>query len=224
MALRIVLLFVFVFSFGPATFARAQEGAGLGATQTDTPFAAPCDFTVSFPEKPYVTRRCKGSSGGECYDILTYTRVFDLSNAVTVKTTCNPVAPDMAGRLTEAVMRTTLESMVARKSVGQYDLKFSERDGVRSATLFGEGVKGVTPTLYVAQLWLGASSLLTVEGELTGDANPQADSLFGDILKSIRSKDAPASARGEEKTGPKGESSEEEKADGARTPANKGAK
>ncbi|HRC26034.1 MAG TPA: hypothetical protein PKX87_01220 [Alphaproteobacteria bacterium] len=224
MTLRIVLLFVFVLSFGSAASVQAQEGAGPGATQTETPFAAPCDFTVAFPEKPYVTRRCKGASGGECYDILTYTRVFELSNAVTVKATCNPVAPDMAGRLTEAVMRTTLESMVARKSVGQYDLKFSERDGVRSATLFGEGVKGMTPTLYVAQLWLGASSLLTVEAELTGDANPQADSLFGDVLKSIRAKDAPASARGEEKTGHKVEPSAEEKADDVQIPAKKGVK
>lgn len=189
MIFRFALCCVLVLFF--PTLSRAAKGEEAGSVPA---FAAPCDFTVVFPEKPYVTRRCKGKSGAECYDILTYTRVFDLSNAVTVKATCNPVAPGMAGRLSEEVMKATLESMVARKSVGQYDLKFSERDGVRSATLFGEGVKGMTPTLYVAQLWLGSASLLTVEAELTGDANPQADLLFSDILKSIRLKDLPSSA------------------------------
>ena len=153
------------------------------------PFAAPCEFSISFPEKPYVTHRCKGRSGSECYDILTYTRVFDLANAVTVRATCNPVDAAAAGQFSESAMRATLESMVSRKSIGQYDLKFSERDGARSGTLFGEGVKGVTPTLYVAQLWLGQASLLTVEGELTGEANADSDSLFTNILKSIRLKD-----------------------------------
>jgi hypothetical protein len=225
MKLYFGLVLFFLSLAAPALSARAEDGADSKPMQESSgAFPPSCDFTISFPEKPYVARRCKGRSGSECYDVFVYTRVFDLSNAVTVEATCNPVSPDMAVRLSEEAMKATLEAMVGRKSVGQYDLKVSERDGVRSATLFGEGVKGVAPTLYVAQLWLGTSSLLTVEAELTGDANPQADSLFSEVLKSIRAKGASASAQGEEKTEQKGEFSEEEKAVGSKAPAKKSGK
>lgn len=189
MKLRSSLALFFLILFAPVLAVGAEEEVGAERKQEPSGVFAPsCDFEISFPEKPYITHRCKGKSGSECYDIMTYSRVFDLSNAVTVRVTCNPVSPDMASRLSEDSMKATLEAMVGRKSIGQYDLKFSEGDGARSATLFGEGVKGITPTLYVAQLWLGPASLLTVEAELTGDSNSQADSLFSDILKSIRVK------------------------------------
>lgn len=194
-------LLFFVFSglvFLASIFGARAEEANADAGV----FPSSCDFSVSFPEKPYVTHRCKGRSGTECYDILTYTRVFDLSNAVTVRATCNPVDPAALDQFSEDAMKATLESMVARKSIGQYDLKFSQRDGARSGTLFGEGVKGVTPTLYVAQLWLGQASLLTVEGELTGEASADSDALFTNILKSIRLK---SKESGEDKGGDKKE-------------------
>lgn len=183
-AFALLLILCALFLSVPSAWAEESQ-------ETST-FPPECEFSVSFPEKPYVTHRCKGRSGQECYDILTYTRVFDLSNTVTVKATCNLVDPSMTSRFSEEAMKETLESMVSRKSVGQYDVNFSDRGGVRSATLFGEGVKGVNATLYVAQLWLAQSSLLTVEAELTGDANPQADMLFRDILKSIRLKGSEA--------------------------------
>ena len=40
--------------------------------------------------------------------------------------------------------------------------------------------------IYIAQLWIGQKSAMTVEAELIGDALSEADQLFSDILRSVR--------------------------------------
>ena len=58
------------------------------------------------------------------------------------------------------------------------DLTEFERESLRKV--------GNMPTIYIAQLWIGKQSAFSVEAELIGDAHDAADTLFSDVLKTIR--------------------------------------
>lgn len=183
-AARLTELFVFVLLALPV-FRPAHAAPEAAAARADglPPF---CEFTVKFPEAPMISHRCADAAGTDCYTAASFTRVYDLQTSVNVRVSCNPVEPAMVPRYTEEVMKKTLESMARDKPVGQYTLNSSEKEWWKAATLFGEGSKGLLGTLYVAQIWIGKTSILTVEGELSGPENTPADSLFSEILKSIK--------------------------------------
>lgn len=151
-----------------------------------------CEFTVDFPEAPMISRRCDDAGGTSCYTAASFTRVYDLDTSVSVRVSCNQADPGMTDRYTEEVMKKTLESMARNKPVKNYTLNATTRDWGKAATLFGEGTKGVSTTLYVAQIWVGKDSVFTVEGELSGNVHDESDALFSGILKSIRPLSVPA--------------------------------
>lgn len=147
-----------------------------------------CDFEISFPEAPFKTKRCP-QGPGSCYELTSYTMVYDLRTTVDISVTCNPSTQESFEHYTEQVMRAALEGMVTRKSIEEYKIGFIDEGTVRQATLTGTGTIGRQSKIYTAQLWSGPHSLLTVQAELVGSAHEQADKVFGDILRSIHGKE-----------------------------------
>lgn len=188
--LRVAAAGLAIAALAPFPAARAEEDAPQPPARADH-MPEFCEFTISFPEAPYLSHHCEDAAGTKCYTAASFTRVYALESALNVKVSCNPVAPEMAARYTEEVMKKTLESMAKDRPVGKYTMNASTKDWGKAATLFGQGTKGVTPTLYVAQIWIGKASIFTVEGELSGAEQPDSDKLFSDILKSIRPLSAP---------------------------------
>ena len=148
-----------------------------------------CEFTVTFPDEPYISRRCEDSEKTKCFDVVSYTQVYEMSSTVNFRVICNPVSESLYEDYSAEVMQATLRAMTKQSVVNEYNSAFREEDGYKQAGLVGEGKVGSTPTIYIAQLWIGTQSALSVEAELIGEANQAADKMFSDILKTIRYKD-----------------------------------
>lgn len=148
-----------------------------------------CDFAVTFPSEPYETRRCD-EKGQNCYDLISYTQVFDMAATVNFRVICNATDQEIYKAYDESIMRGTLRAMTKRSVVNTFSTSYREEDGYKQAGLAGEGRTGNTPNIYIAQLWMSPNSTLSVEAELIGEDHEAADTLFGDILRSVQFKPA----------------------------------
>ncbi len=154
-----------------------------------------CEFSVTFPSDPYKSRRCDDSAKKErCYDLISYTQVYELSSTVNFRIICNPIGDDVLKAYSPEVMQATLKAMTKQSVVQEFNTSFREEEKFKQAGLVGEGLVGRTPTIYIAQLWIGEKSALSVEAELIGEAMPEADTLFRDVLMTVGHKDDVAAA------------------------------
>lgn len=144
-----------------------------------------CEFAVTFPDEPYKTRRCDDEAETKCYDQISYTQVFEMSSTVNFRVICNPVGESVRQSYDGDVMQATLRAMTDRSVVKTFETSFREEETYKQAGLVGEGKVGRTPTIYIAQLWIGSASALSVEAELIGEPSDAADQLFSEILKSV---------------------------------------
>lgn len=146
-----------------------------------------CDFEITFPEEPYTSRRCP-EGAPRCYQLKGYTMVYDLRTTVDVSVTCVPSTPEQYERYNEAVMKTALRGMINRAGIEDYDIAFTDEGTHRHASLSGQAGQGRQGKLFTAQLWSGKNSLMTVEAKITGNAHPEADATFTEILRSLHPK------------------------------------
>lgn len=144
-----------------------------------------CDFSIDFPDQPYKVRRCDEDNPNRCYDLVSFTQVFDMTTTVNFRVICNPISASVRKQYSGEVMQATLRAMTKSSVVQEFDTSYTEENGYKLAGLVGEGQVGRTPTLYIAQLWIGDNSAFSVEGELIGEINDGADELFSSTLRSI---------------------------------------
>lgn len=174
---RFLLLSVLVTMIGTMATAYADEPSTY---QPDF-----CEFSVTFPSEPYKSRRCDEDNGNKCYDQISYTQVFGLDSTVNFRVICNPVNDDIKNNYSGDVMKATLRAMTDRSVVKTYNTSYREEDEYKQAGLVGEGQVGRTSTLYIAQLWIGDRSALSVEAELIGEPSDDADTLFSETMRSV---------------------------------------
>lgn len=148
-----------------------------------------CDFEITFPEAPYTARRCPEGANGKCYQLTSYTMVYDLATTVEVSVTCVPSSEQKFERYSERVMRAALQGMVKRAKIEDYNINYSETDAYKYASLNGGGGSGRQSKIYSAQLWSGHNSVFTLEAKLTGRENKEADTEFSEILKTMHVKE-----------------------------------
>lgn len=170
-----------------------KDGEAEAAADDKTYHYAPdfCDFEVTFPEAPLKTKRCP-EGGSVCYDLLSYTMVYDMHTTVDISVTCNPSSEENFKRYDENVMRTALEGMVMRNGVEDYTINYEETEGTRQASVSGSGKIGRQDKIFTSQLWVGPHSVFTLQAELIGGEHPVADETFSNILKSIHVKEGKA--------------------------------
>lgn len=147
-----------------------------------------CDFEITFPEEPYISRRCPEEAKGKCYQLTSYTMVYDLRTTVEVSVTCVPSDTRKFERYNEPVMRAALQGMQKRAGIDQYDIRYDEQNTHKHASLNGTGGQGRQSQIYSAQLWSGPNSVFTVEAKLTGPSHHEADATYAEILKTIHLK------------------------------------
>ncbi|MGH1377657.1 MAG: hypothetical protein ACRBB3_02435 [Alphaproteobacteria bacterium] len=171
----------------------AQDEANTSTTQTnaqvklETPKYSPnyCQFTANFPDEPYKTQRCEGDTMDTCFDLISYTKVFDLSTSITVEIICNPSTPKMYEEFTPQVMEKTVRAMTEDSVIEAYEIKGTQEKEYRQTGLLGRGRKGVSDTIYIAQLWIADNSIMSVEAELIGEQSDESDAVFAQILRGI---------------------------------------
>lgn len=146
-----------------------------------------CDFEIVFPEAPLKAMKCL-PDGDQCYELNSYTMVYDLQTTVDVSVTCNPSTPAAYERYNESVMKAALTGMVSDRDLETHNIQFKQEKEYRNAALTGTGTTGRQDKIYSAQMWIGKNSVFTVQAELIGNAHPAADKTFSDILRSIQVK------------------------------------
>lgn len=176
------------------SLAFAQEDA-VDTSSTYSPDF--CEFSVTFPSAPYKSRRCEKEVSNKCFDLVSYTQVYEMSSTVNFRVICNPIGDQIKDAYSPEVMQATLKAMTKQSVVQEFNTSFREEENYKQAGLVGEGLVGRTPTIYVAQLWIGKNSALSVEAELIGEPMADADSLFSDVLKSVGLKGGPSEAESE---------------------------
>ncbi len=147
-----------------------------------------CDFEITFPEPPVVQQKCLPDGG--CFDVNSYTMVYDLQTTVDVTVTCNPSTPDAYEEYNEGVMKAALSGMIDNKNLTSHEVRYQtlKDQKVKNAALTGAGITGRSEKIYSGQLWIGPNSVFTVQAELIGSAHTDADKSFRDILASIKTK------------------------------------
>lgn len=182
---------IFLVTPALAAEASAESPAKAEETTTDTDKLATyspdfCEFSVTFPGEPYTVQRCDVNDEKKCYDMISYTQVYDMTTTVNFRVLCSPVDPSLYKTYSAEVMGATLKAMTDRSVIKTYDTSFREEEaGYKQAGLVGEGQSGITSTLYIAQLWIGKQSAFSMEAELVGDTHDKADKLLSDVLKSV---------------------------------------
>ena len=147
-----------------------------------------CEFAVTFPGEPYKTEKCEGEDKKKCFEQTTYTQVYDLSSTVNFRVVCNKIDESVRQTYSGAVMEKTLKAMTEKTVVKTFETSFREEEKYKQAGLVGEGKVGRLATIYIAQLWIGDTSAFSVEAELIGAENHDADVMFSEVLKSVHFK------------------------------------
>ncbi|MFN3827274.1 MAG: hypothetical protein ACK4NR_06575 [Micavibrio sp.] len=148
-----------------------------------------CEFTITLPSEPLMGKKCNPDDPTQCHEILSFTKVFDLSASLTVDVICNPAEDGMYERYTGDVMRTTLIAMAGRGKLDEYETGFTEKPEAKIAYLLGYGKKGDQDLIYNGQLWIGKKSVFSLEAEIAGEYITGADEVFATILQSVTYKD-----------------------------------
>ena len=145
-----------------------------------------CDFSIEFPEAPAIAQKCVQE---KCYDVHSYTMVYDLQTTVDVSVTCAPSTPADFKRYNDRVLKAALYGMIDNRNLKSHEISFKEDKTTKNAILIGEGITGSQEKIYSGQLWIGPNSVFTVQAELIGAAHDVADKSFGTILGSIKAKE-----------------------------------
>ncbi len=159
----------------------------LAADETPATTYSPdfCEFAVKFPSEPYTIQRCDENDPKKCYTMVSYTKVFDLDATVNFRVICNPIGKDVYDAYDGEVMKAALRAMTRDSAVRTAETSYRKEDGYKQAGLVGEGQAGRQSTIYIAQMWIGRASAMTVEAESIGNAPVAADEMFSAILKSV---------------------------------------
>ena len=146
-----------------------------------------CEFQITFPGEPYTARRCNPENPDQCNKIYSYTKVFGTSGldaTVNYNVSCNPSDPGMYDRYSGPVMKGTLEAMVGKNNLEEFQSDYSQTDDYKRAIIVGSGKIASSDRIYSAQLWIGKKSVFTIEGEIIGYGGQDADIMFADIMAS----------------------------------------
>lgn len=154
----------------------------------DTPKYSPdyCQFTATFPTEPYITQKCEDPAKEDtCFNLISYTQVFEMSATISVEIICNPSTPEMYEQFTPEVMEKTVRAMTEGSVVEAYEMSTKQRETYRHTGLVGKGRKGLDDTLLISQLWIADKSIMSVKAEISGRQRDDADKMFADILQTI---------------------------------------
>lgn len=173
-----------------------QEDAKTEETEKKEPSFPPpfCNFTISFPQEPDIQKICdkKNKTRINCFEQARYTYTYTDGSKIDVRAICNRMSKDIYDHYSERVMDMTVKAMINRALMDHYETSYRAENYYKQAALVGEGKRNKKPAIFIAQLWIGQHSSLSVEAEMVNEKNQFADDAFGKILKSIHYRDPSA--------------------------------
>lgn len=147
-----------------------------------------CEFQITFPEKPFIEKKC-GQSVTDCAEVATYTKAVGANSSTNFRVTCNSLSPDEIQKYTTAVVEETLKQLVKSNNLIPYDSQSSDKDGYKSSSTISLSFRDDKAVIYNAQIWMGKKSMFTLEAEMIGEDNDEIQSIFASILRNTYPKD-----------------------------------
>ena len=159
-----------------------------------------CDFKMTFPEEPGIGQSCDPDNPQLCHQVRVYNKFFALNSGLRITASCGKAEPGMLNKYSGKIMEYTLSAM-AKNYVDAKTAKvaFTDLGTAKEAVLMGgKKESDGTESVYMAVMMIGAHSVLSTQGEVTGVDNPEADKLFAHIMKSV-AQVTPADAKSDNK-------------------------
>ncbi len=150
-----------------------------------------CDFKITFPEKPFIEEKCTGADKKSCDEVVTYTQMDDASS-VNFRITCLKQDPKELQAYTPENLKTTLDEMVKEAGLHAFAQDSAlTKNGTRTSVELATGKRNDRDVIYTGQIWIGKTSILSLEGEMLGPQDKKVDEVYSNILKSIKGKGEP---------------------------------
>lgn len=147
-----------------------------------------CEFQVTFPEKPFIEKKC-GQNGNDCAEVATYTKAVGAESSTNFRVSCNPLAASEIQKYTPAIIEETLKQLVKSNNLTPYNSQSSDANGYKSASSIALSERDGKPLIYNGQIWIGKKSMFTVEAEMLGATNSEVEKTFVGIMKNMYPKD-----------------------------------
>jgi hypothetical protein len=172
-----ILFLSALFLFSPQVFAQDKSFTHKPAS---------CDFQIAFPEKPFIEQKCvRKNNQSDCHDVVSYTKAAGVESSLNIRFSCRTLGAQEKEQLSDTALNAALEDMVASNNLETTGVQLQQQDGYRSASVIGFGKKGNQDVIYNAQMWVGSTSLMTLEADMTGKQNEKIEKEFSTILKSV---------------------------------------
>lgn len=160
-----------------------------------------CEVTSTFPEKPFIQTKCTETSGKkECTDVVSFTKTAaDTGSSINFRITCNVTPTTELEKYTLPIIEETLRQMTKASNMEAFDVNTSENGGFKKGAVMSTGLRNDKGVIYSGQIWVGKNSIFTMESEMIGPKNGPLETMFVDILRNTRAKDAPPAKPAETK-------------------------
>ncbi|MFA7275997.1 MAG: hypothetical protein WC043_04275 [Pseudobdellovibrionaceae bacterium] len=155
-----------------------------------------CEMQVTFPEKPFFQTKCTQAGDKEiCSEIVNFTKVIDATASTNIRVSCYKGDADELKNYSPEVMKETLKQMTLQSlNVEPQDVRASEEGGFKKALSLAIASRNDIPVIYTAQIWIGKTSIFTIESEMLGPQNEEVEKAFATILRNTLPKEEAAKA------------------------------
>lgn len=154
--------------------------------------SAICDFTMELPEEVIIDEDCsKGDDGEEkdCIERFSYTKTIEGSTSIHINFACNNHDINPYDNYNREKMIFTAESFtISQVALDSYNTHFVEHENSKRVYVVGDGKSGLTNMLYIGNVWLGKSSLMSFSAKLVGSSSEATDTLFKTIVATVQHK------------------------------------
>jgi len=157
-----------------------------------------CDFYAEFPSEINITKKCIPSNDKKteiCGETVSFIKNFASGSSIDIKISCNKITKETYERFSKEEILFTFESLInSNKDIKNYGISYSDFMVSKRAYSLASGVTGLSPLINIQYLWVGENSLMSMDAKLIGEESVEADEIFADITKSVKSKvlDVPA--------------------------------
>lgn len=179
---KIIQGFILLFFVIAAPTAIAQEAETFKYSPEG------CDFKAEFPKEPGLLQRCPSDATQPCYEVAQYTSRSDFDKTINVEMSCTLLTPEVHETYTRENLEQIILNMVRDANLPEappIQYQVEEEDNLRIIGTSGIKTAGYSTKIFVSQIWLTPSSLMTVEGEMSLENGPEGDKEFADILRSV---------------------------------------
>lgn len=161
-----------------------------------------CEITSTFPEKPFFQTKCTGPENArDCTEIVTYTKTDNASgSSINFRMSCRIEDKVALDKYTPEIVEETLRQMITTAGLEPFNIQSKEEDGFRKTSALSIGEKGGKADIFSGQIWIGKSSMFTLEAEMIGPKNDKLEAVFADVLRNTHAKNmVPAAKKPDDK-------------------------